>query len=368
MQPALAGDEALVELRGAHFGKVVDHGVGVRAEREVAPASANARAAPTPSARSRSVVGQRHAVAPALRARRSSSADVWVKWTALKRSLRAPASTRTPVGDRPCAASIASFSAGCSETWACSGTAWSLGPGGNGGAGRRVDGAHAVDRGTGARVSPEAAERVDPLGPGVGVAVGEAALRTFGRRAIATLEVARIEQRDPDPGIGRGLRPARAPSRSGRRRGCRRPVVEIVELANSGDPGERHLGEHRPGERRVAVGIERFGELVHLLAPRPERPALALRPCPGAPDGRRVSARCRTPAGSALAGPSRRVAARATPASTDSKRSPSILGEHSGLGALPAKPCQLAPVGGHWPYRSTISRARCSNSSRWKRS
>ena len=54
-------------------------------------------------------------------------------------------------------------------------------------------------------------------------------------------------------------------------------MVQVVELADDGDPGERHLPVRRPGQPEVAVRIE-DGDLVHLPPPRPERPAPALRP------------------------------------------------------------------------------------------
>ena len=47
--------------------------------------------------------------------------ETWVKCTAVNRSESAPASASTAVGRRPWAAMHASFSAGCSETCACSG-------------------------------------------------------------------------------------------------------------------------------------------------------------------------------------------------------------------------------------------------------
>ena len=53
--------------------------------------------------------------------------------------------------------------------------------------------------------------------------------------------------------------------------------MEVVELADRRDPGERHLGEGRPRQREVRVGIEAVGHRVHLLAPGPERAAPGLR-------------------------------------------------------------------------------------------
>lgn len=47
-------------------------------------------------------------------------------------------------------------------------------------------------------------------------------------------------------------------------------VVEVVELPDGGDPGQRHLGVHGAGQRVVAVRGEGGGEAVHGLAPGPE--------------------------------------------------------------------------------------------------
>ncbi len=44
-----------------------------------------------------------------------------VAWIAVKRSLSAPAQSSSAVGVRPWTASVSAFSAGCSETCACSG-------------------------------------------------------------------------------------------------------------------------------------------------------------------------------------------------------------------------------------------------------
>jgi len=46
--------------------------------------------------------------------------------------------------------------------------------------------------------------------------------------------------------------------------------MEVVELADGGHTGQRHLAERRPGEGQVTVRVEAVGERVHLLPPRPE--------------------------------------------------------------------------------------------------
>jgi len=56
--------------------------------------------------------------------------------------------------------------------------------------------------------------------------------------------------------------------------------MQVVELADRGDPREQHLAVHRSGEVVVRVRGERRGDGVHLLAPSPEGAALGL--CPAA--------------------------------------------------------------------------------------
>ena len=50
-----------------------------------------------------------------------------------------------------------------------------------------------------------------------------------------------------------------------------RAVVDVVELAHHADAREGHLREHRPGQPVVAVGIKPGRDLVHEIAPGPER-------------------------------------------------------------------------------------------------
>ena len=46
-------------------------------------------------------------------------------------------------------------------------------------------------------------------------------------------------------------------------RAAARPVVQVVELADAGHPGEHHLGEDGPGQREVGVRVEPGGDGVH---------------------------------------------------------------------------------------------------------
>ena len=85
------------------------------------PESRIARAAPMPSARSRSVVGHRQHHPPAAPSRSRSASAAWVACTAVNRSVSACRSASTCMGVRPRTATHWSCSAGCSDTWACSG-------------------------------------------------------------------------------------------------------------------------------------------------------------------------------------------------------------------------------------------------------
>ena len=163
-----------------------------------------------------------------------------------------------------------SFSAGCSDTWACSGMARSA--------------AHAattsIAAGSTARTEWMAApmrtparrlERARPGRPGERVAVAEATLDRVGLRPDAAVEVTGVEQRDPDAGVA-GRRQQGGTHRVGIVVGLPPGlVVEVVELADRGHPGQRHLGEHGPGQSVIALRVEGGGDAVHLVAPRPER-------------------------------------------------------------------------------------------------
>ena len=76
-----AGGQALVQPDRPGLLEQVDHGVAVRPQAEGLPAPARARAGPIPSARSRSVVGQRQTAVPVAPRRATSSPVRWVAWT-----------------------------------------------------------------------------------------------------------------------------------------------------------------------------------------------------------------------------------------------------------------------------------------------
>src|SRR5687767_1394422 len=54
-------------------------------------------------------------------------------------------------------------------------------------------------------------------------------------------------------------------------------VMDVMELADRRVSGERHLDERIMRERVDALGVETLGELVHHVAPRPERARVEIR-------------------------------------------------------------------------------------------
>ncbi len=141
------------------------------------------------------------------------------------------------------------------------------------------------------------AEVRGPRRPPHGVAVAEAQLRAGQRQHPARFgwgeaagQVAGVEQRHPQAGLG-----GRLDQGSAHRVGVgvgppARLVVQVVELAHAAHPGQRHLGVDGPGQPEVAVGVEPGRDLVHPLAPGPERAAVRLGDgAQGAVEGMRVS-------------------------------------------------------------------------------
>ena len=110
------------------------------------PASASDRAGPIPSARSRSVVGQKQAVVRVAPRRATSSPVRWVAWTAVVRGPRTPADSARAAGVRPVAASRPGFGPLLGQVEMEGGVA-AVRPGGHRGHGRRVDRPDAVDAG-----------------------------------------------------------------------------------------------------------------------------------------------------------------------------------------------------------------------------
>ena len=176
-----------------------------------APASASRRAGPMPSARSRSVVGQRQTAAPAPPSSATSSSVRCVAWIAGELRTSAPASAsrrrrRAAVGGEAVLVLLRLLGDVRVERTPAR-------PLGDHARRIRVDRADAVDRPADPR-RPALGDRVDPLGPGDGVAVAEA--------LDPAVQVAGVEQRDPQPGRARRRRARRGPSRSDPRRASRR--------------------------------------------------------------------------------------------------------------------------------------------------
>ena len=334
--------EPLVELDRARLLEHVDHRVRVGPSASEAPASASARAGPIPSARSRSVVGQRQQQQPAppsvgdVRVGEVGGVDRRERGPERAGLARAPPSgcARTPRRQ-------ASFSAGCSETCACSGRSRSAAqaatvPHGAGSTARTLWIAAPIRprrrRRAPRRARPRPRRRRRR----------SARWTSFGGSPMPAVQVAGVEQGDPDPGLARGGDQRRADLvrivvglAAGR-------VVEVVELADRGDPGERHLGEGRPGEAEVALGVEPRRERVHLLAPGPEAPAPALRAA-----AQRAVKGVRVGVGEARAASAREPLAPAGGATPGLDRGDALaldLDHHPRLGPLAAEPGELAPV------------------------
>ncbi len=120
----------------------------------------------------------------------------------------------------------------------------------------------------------------DPIHPGVGGRIAEPALDT-GRSVVtpgaeAAVEIQGVEERDADAGLGSG---GEQRLTHGVRIAIRRAiqlVVEVVELADTGDPGQCHFGERGPGKAVIAVRFEPLRSAIHQITPRPEAAAVSL--------------------------------------------------------------------------------------------
>ena len=110
-----------------------------------APAARRSDAEAMPSARSRSVVGHRQHQQWCPPSSPTSRPVTYTAWTAVNGWSSAPASASSSVGVRPCSAAHHSFSAGCSDTWACSTQPRSPAQRATSAMRRPVDGAHRVD-------------------------------------------------------------------------------------------------------------------------------------------------------------------------------------------------------------------------------
>ena len=90
-----------MHLDAAQLLERVDDGVLVGAERERHPGVVQRRAGPMPSARSRSVVGQKHAVARAPASSSTSLSDRCVAWTTVVVGREQPLAASSSVGEQP---------------------------------------------------------------------------------------------------------------------------------------------------------------------------------------------------------------------------------------------------------------------------
>ena len=172
---------------------------------------------------------------------------------------------------------------------------------------------------------------------------------------IPPREVARVEQRDAQPGLhGRGDHGLAHRVGVGVRDAAR-GVVQVVELADGADPGQHHLGERGAGQRQVRVGVEAGGDRVHLLAPRPERSRAGLRAPPqGSMEGVAVGV---GEAGQRETGQSHGVARRRLDVGVDGRDALAVhRDEHVPGGGVTAEPGQLAEVRRHGRLTTTAGR------------
>ena len=241
-----------------------------------------------------------------------SSSLTCVAWITVDDGPRTPASASSPIGVRPVSARHSSFSLICSEACTWSGAAFAV-------AQSRTAVIEAASTArtlwiaAATRVVREPSSAFDPVRPALRGRVAESPLGGGERPpADASPEVAGVDQRDPDPRVGRGTDQRLAHRVGVVVRHAAGGVVEVVELPDRGHPGERHLGVRRPREPVVAVRIQALDEPVHLLTPRPEVVRRRLRP-PAQRAMQRVRVRIREPGEREAAQPDgvrRRVAVR----------------------------------------------------------
>jgi hypothetical protein len=145
-------------------------------------------------------------------------------------------------------------------------------------------------------------------------------------------------------------------------------VVQVVELTDRRDPGQRHLPEGGAGEGEIEVGLDRLGDLVHPPPPRPEVPALRLGAAAQRPlEGVRVCVRQSRDGQSGQRDRLRRGVAHRRCDRADALAVE--LDQHPRLGLLAAEPGELAPEGArafraHDPSSSVSRVTRRTNSSR----
>ena len=228
-----------------------------------------------------------------------SSSVRCVACTAVTSRAERPESASSSVGVRPCAARQASFSARCSDRWTCSGTpprpTRPRSPSASAGTARTEWIAAPTTACGGARRArrPASAQRVASPSP----------KRSCG--SLQRLAVHRGRQVEVSSSVIRMPASAAAATsacahrvRVGVRRAARR-VVQIVELADGRDPGQRHLGVTARASAVVASPGRAAAPRAYICSRQVQnepRPACVR---PAAPGGTRASARWPAPAWSA---------------------------------------------------------------------
>ena len=108
-------------------------------------------------------------------------------------------------------------------------------------------------------------EEVDPAPELVHRRRGEAALPALERTARRASDVEGVQQHHPDAGIRRRLEHGVVQGEV-----ALALVMDVVELADRGDPGVAHLGEGTGRYPAEGGPVERLDQLVHRFAPGPE--------------------------------------------------------------------------------------------------
>ena len=207
-------------------------------------------------------------------------------------------------------------------------------------------------------------EHVDAIGPRLHAPVAEPQLHALERAADPALEVARIDEHDAQAGVSSCRNDGMAHRVRVAVPTAARVVMHVVELPYRRDARERHLPIGRTGEGVQRVGVEQRGELVHLVAPRPERPLATVRARSQRPVehvGVRVHETGDRHAGTPLGVSGTRAHTsrhRPDPRTVD-------LDDDARLDVLAAEPCPLAPqaahvsrIGTRTPRSSATSTAR----------
>jgi hypothetical protein len=141
----------------------------------------------------------------------------------------------------------------------------------------RTDRSNGMDRGADPCVASDArTKRVGSFSPSRDRPIAKSSLLVPDRPGLPPVidtaaEITRVQQRDAKASVRCGGENGLAHCVGVGVERAIRLVVEVVELANAGHPGQHHLGERRSRQPMVRVGGQGASKSIHLVAPRPER-------------------------------------------------------------------------------------------------